>query len=382
MGSMKARILFVDDEANVLEGLRRSLRAYSETWELSFAGSAEEALGKLATIGFDTIVSDIWMPGKDGFTLLEEIRSQPRTQDIPVIILTGRQERDLKRRALDLGATDLLNKPIEREDLIARLRSTLRLKVYQDELRVQNAILDQKVWKRTQELAASRLEIVWCLGKAAEFRDEGTGNHIVRVGCYCRAIAEALGMPKDFVELLFLASPLHDIGKIGIPDHILLKPGKLTRQERQIMQTHCAIGARILREDSKTRMLFYAWQPRESDGLKKREYNPLLEMAANIALMHHERCDGTGYPQGLTTAAIPLEASIVALADVYDALCSERPYKRAYPESQALDIIRATVGRQFDPFAYSGFERALDMIRDIQAQFPDRMQSGCRKAAA
>jgi putative two-component system response regulator len=368
---MKAHILFVDDDVNVLESLRRSLHAYADQWELHFAHSGEQALDRLAATPCDTVVSDIGMPGMDGFGLLAEICSRNKLQDIPVIIVTGSQESDLKRRALDLGATDLLNKPVEREDLIARLRNTLRLKTVQDELRVHNALLDQKVQERTQELEESRLDIIWRLGRAAEFRDEQTGNHVIRVGYYCRAIAEALGMPGKFVEMLSLASPLHDIGKIGIPDAILFKRGKLTHEEQLLMQTHCTIGARILRDDPRNRALFSAWQdvPPQPEG--RIRPNPLLEMATNIALMHHERWDGNGYPHRLKGGNIVLEASIVAVADVYDALSSERPYKPAYAPQRVFEIIKADIGQHFDPFVFAGFEKALRTLREIQFQLQD-----------
>ncbi|MFH1749253.1 MAG: HD domain-containing phosphohydrolase [Planctomycetota bacterium] len=378
---MKRHILFVDDEPNVLDGLRRMLRAERDRWDMSFVGGADAALDTMRAVGCDAVVSDVNMPGKDGFALLAEMFADERTQDIPVIILTGRNESDIKRRALNLGATDLLNKPVDPQDLIARLRSVIRLKTYQDELKDQNAILERKVEERTAELVDSRLDIIWRLGKAAEYRDEETGNHVVRVGCHCRVIAETLGADREFVEMLFLTSPLHDIGKIGIPDAILLKRGSLNEDEWDVMKRHCAIGAEILREDSKVMNAFLAWRGEHTCGHDGNGQNPILKMASSIALTHHEWWDGTGYPAGLDGANIPLESRIVALSDAYDALCFERPYKPALPEAEALKIIRDEVGRHFDPQVHAAFEESITELRAIQtelrAEVYDPAGAGC-----
>jgi len=371
---VKRRILFVDDEPNVLHGLRRVLHAERDRWDMSFVDGAHAALDQMHTASFDAVVSDVNMPGKDGFALLAEIRSSDRSKDIPAIILTGRNEAGIKRRALDLGATDLLNKPVDPQDLIARLRNAVRLKEYQDKLKAQNAILKREVEERTAELADSRLDIIWRLGKVAEYRDEETGNHVVRVGCYCRAIAEALGADHELVEMLFLASPLHDIGKIGIPDAILLKRGPLSADEWEVMRQHCAIGAKILREDPKVMTAFLAWGGVRASGGNAERPDPLLKMASSIALTHHERWDGSGYPAGLAGADIPLESRIVALCDTYDALCSQRPYRPALPEGEALKIIRGEVGRHFDPEIYVAFERSITHLRAFQNELGDEVR--------
>ena len=368
---MKKRVLFVDDEPNVLDGLRRMLRAERDRWDMSFVGGVDAALDVMRAAGFDAVVSDVNMPGKDGFALLEEMRTDPQIQDVPVIILTGRDDSGIKRRALNLGATDLLNKPVDPQDLVARLQSVLRLKSFQDELKNQNEILEHKVKERTQELTDSRLDIIWRLGKAAEFRDEETGNHVVRVGCYSRAIAEAMGLEHDFVEMLFLASPLHDIGKIGIPDRILLKRGALTNEEWDLMKQHCAIGADILRHDPQSMNVFQRWRRELSNAAPARSDNPLLTMAASIAGTHHEWWDGTGYPKGLAGEAIPLESRVVALSDAYDALRSERPYKPAYSETEVLEILGSEVGEHFDPNVHAAFERSRDEFRSIRAELSD-----------
>ncbi len=219
-------------------------------------------------------------------------------------------------------------------------------------------------WRRRFEqqdvdLAQTRMSIVCRLGMAAEFRDEDTGNHVVRVGCYSRAVAAAMGMPRSFLEMLLLAAPLHDIGKIGVPDSVLLKPGPLSDEEWAVMQRHCEIGECILREESKAVVPSFDWYATESRAVKEAlgSRDPMLEMAASVALTHHEKWDGSGYPQGLAGEAIPLESRIVAIADVYDALTSNRPYRAARPEEEALTIIEATVGSHFDPRVHAAFLR-------------------------
>ncbi len=368
---MNRHILFVDDEPNVLDGLRRMLRAERHRWDMSFVDGAGAALDVVRAVGCDAVVSDVDMPGKDGFSLLADIRADEQTCDVPVIILTGRSESDIKRRALDLGATDLLNKPVDPQDLIARLQSVIRLKDYQDKLKDHNTILERKVEERTADLVGSRLDIIWRLGKAAEYRDEETGNHVARVGCYCRVIAERLGAEHELVEMLFLTSPLHDIGKIGIPDAILLKRDSLSADECGVMKRHCAIGAEILREDSKAMNAFLAWLGERSCRHDGNGQNPILKMASSIALTHHEWWDGTGYPAGLVGEEIPLESRVVALADVYDALCSERPYKPAFPEDEALSVIHDEVGRHFDPAVHAAFEESLKELGAIRTELRD-----------
>jgi putative two-component system response regulator len=375
---MKSRVVFVDDERNVLNGFRRMLEAESVSWDMVFLDSALPVLEETKNHEVDVIISDIQMPGIDGFQLLTQLKRSERTKDIPVIIVTGNHEKDLKRRALDMGAADLLGKPIDTEDLIARVQSALRLKSHQDALKNQNEILERKVRERTAELEKltakiedSRLEIIWRLGKAGEYRDEEKGNHVIRMGCYCRPIAEALGMGSDFAELLVLAAPLHDIGKIGIPDSILLKPGKLTAKEWEVMRTHPEIGAAILRHDSKMMRAFAELMPSRRTSHLQMEEHPVLRMAASVALNHHEKYDGTGYPRGLMGEWIPVEARIIALADVYDALVYDRPYRAALPEREVLRMIQEQVGRHFDPTVHRAFENALDEIRAIRERFAD-----------
>ncbi|RZV70235.1 MAG: response regulator [Candidatus Scalindua sp. SCAELEC01] len=368
---MKKRILFVDDEQNLLDGYKRTLRNQRNVWDLDFVCNVDTALTRLENERYDVIVSDVMMPGKSGLEFLEILQGSEKTRQTPVIIVTGCNDNDLKSRALGLGAMDLLNKPVEKEDLLARLKSMIRLKSYQDKLKDQNRILEERVSERTAELKDSRFDIIWRLGKLAEFRDEDTGNHVLRVGSYCRTLAETLGKDRNFIEMIFLTSTLHDIGKVGVPDSILLKCGKLDPEEWIIMKQHSEIGAEIFNQDAKTMQSFFSWCGENSDSHNKGRHNPLHKMAASIAMSHHERWDGKGYPKGLLGSDIPLEARIVAVADVFDALSSVRPYKKAFPESKVLEIMGSERGNHFDPDVYNAFEKSFDKMRIIQAQFTD-----------
>ena len=355
MANTKKQLLFVDDEPYILEMLDRLLTQCGEAWTGTFCLGVDEALEALRHTQFDTVVSDIRMPAKDGFVLIEAMRADNGLKNIPIIVLTGEGDRTLKRRVLDLGATDLLNKPVSREDLIARLRNALRLKEYEDQLANQVAVLDGLVRERTRQLEQSHREVVWRLAKAGEFRDDQTGNHVARVAwCSC-VIAQEMGMSPDFVELLYQTSPLHDIGKIGIPDAILLKPGRLTPEEREVIERHALIGVDILRRPPKTAALAACLNTVGGWPISDSAPSPLLEMATTIAQSHHEKWDGSGYPDRLAGEDIPIEARIVALADVYDALTSERPYKKAMPETEATELILSERGRHFDPAVVNAF---------------------------
>ena len=351
-------VLFVDDEVKVLESFRRNLQTAGHSWRLEFISCPKEASDFIELTPPDVVVSDIRMPGISGFQLLEQIQANLRLKDTPVILVTGESDADLKQKALNLGATDLLNKPVRAEEVVARITSALRLRDYQNRLTQQNRELEDAVARRSAELQASRLEIIWRLARAAEFRDEDTGNHVIRVGCYSRMIAEQLGIQKKSIEDLFLAAPLHDIGKIGIPDAVLLKPGKLTDAEWTVMRRHCEIGESILREDTRMRRIWERW----SETKCPEESNSALRMAASIARSHHEKWDGSGYPDGKVAAESPIEARIVAVADVFDALRSRRPYKEPMPIERALQIVRDGRETHFDPDANDAF---FDVVEDI-----------------
>ncbi len=370
---MKKQILIVDDDQRMLDALRRTLYLHSDDWSMTFIRRPEDAWESLLQTAYDAVVTDVRMPGISGLELLERIRENDQTKNVPVVVLTGLNDRDLKEKALDRGATDLLNKPVDAGQLVARLRNVLRTKSYQDDLKKANDLLNDTVERQNADLAQSRLSVICRLGMAAEFRDEDTGNHVIRVGCYSRAVAAELGMPRSFLEMLLLAAPLHDIGKIGIPDSVLLKPGPLTDDEWAVMQRHCEIGECILREQSKAMIPLLDWYaaepPMTRDTLENRD--PVLEMAASIALTHHEKWDGGGYPRGHAGEAIPLESRIVAVADVFDALTSNRPYRPARPEGEALSIMESTVGSHFEPRVHAAFVRSLPEIRAIRNRFAD-----------
>ena len=368
---MKSQVLFVDDEPNFLSGIKRMLRDHRDEWELHFAGGVDEAVLMAKEREYDTIVSDVSMPLKNGLDLLAELKELGISTTTPVIILTGNAEADLKRTALDLGATDLLNKPVTKEDLVARLQSTLRLKSYRDELKNQNDILEVRVRQRTQDLEIARRDIVWRLAKAGEYRDEETGDHVIRVALCSRALSEAMGLTRDEINLIFLTSPLHDVGKIGIPDSILLKPGKLDPEERTIMESHCTIGASILEEAPKG-MGEFLDIPTEID-LKMPQHirDTVRETATEIAMAHHEKWDGSGYPNGLVGDAIPISGQIVAIADVFDALRATRPYKRSFSLEKTLEMMGQGKGKHFAPKAFAAFEEMADEFESIRQKYSD-----------
>ena len=368
------RILFVDDEPAALNALRRMLHDHRREWDMRFVRSVDEALAELRQDTFDAVVADIRMPGRDGFDLLTAIQSDAELQQIPVIMVSGLDERTLKRSALEMGAADLLSKPVQREELLARIRSALRLKRYHDEIRTQNAALERIVAERTRALEHSRLDLIWTLASAAEQRDGITGSHVLRVAAYSRALAQTMALDDGFVEMLTLASPLHDVGKIGIPDRVLKKPGPLTERERALMRRHCAIGARILSAGAAPSALERVWLKGASAAAQRPEAaapNALLQLAASIALTHHERWDGSGYPHGRRGDEIPLESRIVSVADVYDALRSERSYKPAYSEARSLEMIRDQCGQAFDPRVCAALDRSLEALRTIADEFAD-----------
>ena len=360
---VEATILFVDDEEILLKGIKKLLHKYTE-WNLLFATSVNEALDLLHSNTVDTIISDINMPERDGFDLLKTVRNTENLKNIPVIILTGHSNRNMKNKALELGATDLLDKPIGMPDLSIRLKNTISIKKYQDTIKKDNELLEKRVKARTSELEASQMDIIWRMAKAAEYKDTDTGDHVIRVGAISMVIAEQLGLDNKFCQQIMIAAPLHDVGKIGIPDDILLKPGRLTAEEWDIMQSHCIIGASLLENNSSD------WTPIQTHSSTLHDIydtgveNPFLDMAAKISLHHHEHWNGSGYPYGLKGEEISIEGRIVALADTYDALSSERPYKPAFPVDMVVKILEEN-SHNFDPDVYSAFTNKIADIHDV-----------------
>jgi len=302
-----ARILVVDDEPANLKLLSLMLRTdgYSRVELLQ---DPREVLPSYRAERPDLILLDINMPHLDGYAVLEQLRALGDVPTPPVVVLTAQSGEDFLLRALKGGASDFLSKPFNRREMLARVHNMLLASLAQRMLHNQNHVLERRVRERTEELSQSRLDIVRRLGRASEYRDNETGQHILRMSHASALLARHLGWGPAACDLMLNASPMHDVGKIGIPDGILLKPGPLTPSEREVMQTHTRIGADIL----------------SGSG------TDLLEMATDIALAHHEKWDGSGYPRGLAGTAIPEAARIVAITDVFDALTSTRPYKKPW----------------------------------------------------
>lgn len=363
----QSRIMIVDDEPlniDVVQGYLE-MEGYQNVFSTDHA---PQALPQIGLHRPDVVLLDIHMPHINGFEILAAIRNDAILSRTPVVILTASSDDETKIKALRAGATDLLCKPVHREELLARLGNVLQVKAWQDHMRGYSEELEEAVKKRTLELETSRLEVIQCLARAAEFRDDDTGQHIVRVGRYARLIGEGLGLPKPVLDILEPAAQLHDVGKIGISDTILLKPGKLTSEEFELMQSHCGFGKKIvdLLPDSEARLL----RAHTELGAKIMDVggSPILAMAKRIALTHHERWDGSGYPLKLAGNDIPLEGRITAVADVFDALSSKRPYKPAFPLDQCLAILEEGRGRHFDPEVLDAFFARRDAIIAIQIE--------------
>lgn len=297
----------------------------------------------------DLVVVDYMMPGMDGIQFLERLRSQPGKDEVPVLMITASTERDVRYQALDFAFSDFLNKPVDRTEFLSRSRNMLALRSSRRQLADRAEWLAAEVRKATREILDRERETIVRLSKAAEFRDPETGAHILRMAHYSRLIARKLGLPADQQQLILDAAPMHDVGKLGTPDHILLKPGKLTPDEFEIMKHHAEHGFQILKGSS----------------------SAVLQAAAEIARTHHEKFDGSGYPRGLKGEFIPLFGRIVAVADVFDALTSERPYKPAWPVERARELIEGGAGQHFDPACVAAFLGAWDDVMAIKDRYRD-----------
>ena len=324
---LSSRILIVDDEpANVLL-LERLLEQLGYN-NLESYSDATDALPRILNPNVDLVLLDIQMPQISGFDILDNIRDNKNENEFrPVMVLTADATPSTKRKALALGADDFLTKPFEAYEVALRVKNLLRTRLLYKEISLENDLLEQRVKERTRELEEIQLEIVDRLGLATEYRDDDTKAHTGRVGDMASQVASALNLPKKFVSLLRLAAPLHDIGKIGISDLILLKEGKLSEEEYETMKKHTEIGASIL------------------SGSK----SEILQLAQEIAITHHERWDGRGYPNRISGEDIPLSGRIVSVVDVFDAFTHERSYKKAWPVEEALAEIQRNSGSQFDP---------------------------------
>jgi len=309
------------------------------------------------------------MPHMSGLDVLRHIRSDDSLRYTPVVILTSESSDDIKMEALTLGANDFLQKPVHRGELLARVRNILLAKAYQDQLKNHSETLEAAVRRRTIELEASHRDVIHCLARAAEHRDDDTGHHIIRVGRYARIVGEELGLDEQTLDDLEQAAKLHDVGKIGIPDAILLKPGKLTEEEFRVIEKHCGFGKRIIEPLSAMEAQTLKDHVRFGAEIMDPVDSPLLRMAKRIAMTHHERWDGSGYPLGLAGEDIPLEGRITAVADVFDALSSRRPYKPPFPIDKCFDILLDGRGTQFDPRVLDAFVARREDIIEVQIDY-------------
>ena len=353
-----AKIAMVDDEPINIKVARRHLQNVGYQNFITTT-DASTAFSLIAREKPDVVLLDVMMPQVNGIEILRAVRADAHLLHIPVLILTASTDAATKLKALDAGATDFLAKPVEPSDLVPRIRNALIVKAHHDHLARYSEQLEQQVRARTAELEVSRLQVILCLARAAEYRDDTTGRHVIRVGRYVTILARELGFPDRDAEMLGLAAQLHDVGKIGLPDGILLKPGKLTPEEFTVVKRHCDIGYRIV-------------QPLHADDLKTIKIvcdtgtsglrSPLLAMAARIANTHHERWDGNGYPHRLAGQDIPIEGRITSVADVFDALTTARPYKEAYTPEKALQIMEEGRGTQFEPAILDALHRRIDDV--------------------
>jgi putative two-component system response regulator len=343
--SEKRTVLIVDDTPEMLDVLGQVLRP---EFRVKATRSGERALGIAAEDPApDLILTDVEMPVMSGYQLCEQLKANPVTKRIPVIFLTSRDQIEDEKRGLELGAVDYITKPISPPIVLARLRTHLALADQQREL-------EHKVAERTQELNQTRLDVIRQLGRAAEFKDNETGLHVIRMSHYSRFIAYAYTQDAGWADLILNASPMHDIGKIGIPDNILQKPGPLTDEEFAVVRKHPEMGAKIIGDHN----------------------SELMKTAREIALSHHEKWDGYGYPKRLRGDQTPLSGRITAIADVFDALTSVRPYKKAWSVADAVAEIDRLDGIHFDPDLVPVFHEVLPEILDIKEQYDEPNQKG------
>jgi len=340
-----ATVMVVDDEERNRKLMSKWLQ--DDGYDVTCVSSGATALTLAVALEPDLILLDIMMPGMDGFEVATRLKEEPASRDIPIIMVTALDDTQSLIRGLACGAEEFLTKPLDNNELQIRVRNMLRLKKASDQLKKQNDILEKKVEKRTKQLNTSYLAAVDALGKAADYRDDETGAHVRRISYYSNELAHLMGQDKSFCNTIFYASPLHDIGKIGTPDHVLFKQGSLNPDEWKVMKRHTLDGEKIL------------------SGLD----SPITNMGREIALCHHERWDGSGYPNSLRGETIPLGARIMSICDVYDALRSKRPYKEAFSHEKAAAIILEGDGRtspnHFDPRVLHAFERCAEKFNQI-----------------
>jgi putative two-component system response regulator len=369
-----SRILIVDDEELNVRIVRKYLTDAGYTNFVTTSDSTE-AVDLIRNERPDLVLLDVMMPEVSGIDILHLMHLDDRLHHTPVVVLSAAMDRDVKHICLELGVSDFVGKPIDPIELLPRVRNTLLNKQYRDQLSMHAEKLEEQVHQRTAELAASRQEIVHCLARAAEYRDDDTGHHVMRVGKYVGVIAREMNFNESRVEVLELAAQLHDIGKIGIPDVVLHKPGKLDDEERETINKHCAIGKQIIQPLTPHEWSIFKSHTRLGSNLLHVSSSPLLMLAARIAQTHHERFDGTGYPLGLKGEDIPIEGRMTAVADVYDALSTKRPYKAAFDREKCFEIMSEGRGTHFDPVVLDAFFRRSEEIVRIQMEYMDPQYS-------
>lgn len=343
------KILICDDSITNILILSKLLESegYSHPTTLT---DPTKILPAMQENNYDLLLLDIEMPKMNGFEVMQQINeSSVSKQLVPILVLTGRQGSEIRNKALELGAQDFVNKPFDQTEVILRVKNLLRVRTaYLAQKNIAKE-LEKRVKERTSELEKATAVLIKIMAQVGEMRDNDTGKHVVRVGKYARILSEALGMSDDICYLMEKAAPLHDIGKIGIPDHILLKTGKLNDAEWEQMRKHAQMGADLLAEHESL----------------------LVQLAASIALSHHEHWDGNGYPNQLKAGSIPIEGRITAISDVFDALTSTRPYKEAWPIEKAIEFIKSKAGAQFDPQLVDLFIENIEKIVAIREQYKD-----------
>jgi len=350
-----AKILIVDDKIENVQLLEMML-TYAGYKNVTSTTDSRDVEQLHQDNNFDIILLDIRMPHLDGYQVMGKLSSQVKDDYLPVLVLTAQKDMETKLKALEAGAKDFVTKPFDKTEVLNRIANMLEVRTLYNERRQQNEILEAKVQERTlelqernKELEETRLEIIRRLGRAGEYRDNETGMHVIRMSKSCQRLALAAGLGEEHAERILQASPMHDVGKIGIPDGILLKPGKLDPEEWEIMKTHAEIGADIMGDFD----------------------SPLMRMAGMIAFTHHEKYDGSGYPNGIKGNGIPIEGRIAAICDVFDALTSERPYKEAWSVERAVDLINEESGKHFDPELVRLFNEILPDVLTIREQYAD-----------
>jgi putative two-component system response regulator len=366
--TLDSTILILDDEPYNVMVVRKYLRDAGYTNLLALTDSTE-ALNVIAEKNPSLLLLDIMMPKVNGLDILRILRADEETRRLPVLILTASTNTETKREALDMGATDFLPKPVDPTELLPRVRNALATKVYEDRLVNHAGELEEAVRRRTAELAASRQEVIHCLARAADYRDNNTGHHVIRVGRYAGIIARELGLPEADVESLELAAQLHDVGKIGIPDAILNATGQLDPEQFVVMQRHCSFARKILAPLGEREWRTLRTHSQLGASLLQISSSPILMLAARIAQTHHEWWNGAGYPLGLAGEDIPLEGRITAVGDVFDALSTPRSYKVPIPREQCFAIMEEERGTHFDPRVLDAFFARSEEVIQVQIEY-------------